>query len=123
MCALETVLTRHRSAQCHHRVLFGVGGQQPGSEVCCARTRGDQHHSRCAGEAPDRCCHERSILLMPAHHQRRTPVDQRIEDSVDLGAGNPENVVDTLSCDDVDDFLRAAHIYATNFGHHNYLSQ
>ena len=53
--------------------------------------------------------HERRVLLVAAHHQLRAAVDQRVVDGVDLGAGHPEDVLDALRRQHVDDLLRAAH--------------
>jgi hypothetical protein len=39
---------------------------------------------------------------VPAHHHLRPGIDQCIEDRVDLGAGHPEDILDTLGGQHVD---------------------
>ena len=118
MRAFEAVFPAHGPAQRDHRVLLGVGGEQPGGQVGGAGTRRHQDDARHPGEAADRRGHERRVLLVAAHHQPRAGVGQGVVDGVDLGAGHAEDVLDALRREHLNDLVRAAHRFGGLVEHH-----
>lgn len=102
---LELHAPRDSAADRHERIAFGRGGKHAGGKIRHPRTRRDQYHARLAGQPTDAARHEGCILLMPTNNQPRPAIGQRIEDPVDLGAGNAENKLDSQSLQAFDEQL------------------
>ena len=110
---LQPVGDRHGAAQRHDGITFGIGGGQTGCQVGDARTRGHEHDAGLAGQPAQPARDEGRVLLVPADDQLDLRVDERIEDGVDLGAGDAEYVFDALGLEvahqQVCAVLRVAH--------------
>jgi len=91
---LEPLVSGNRTADRHHRILLSGGGDESRRQVAGARPRRHQNNARRTRQPADRCCHECGVLFMAAHDEFRGPVEQRIEDGIDLGAGDSEQVPD-----------------------------
>ncbi len=70
---------------------------------------GNQDHPGRAGQPADGRGHERRVLLVPAHDDLGAAVSQHVEDLIDLGARDAEDIADAVRRDAFDDPLRATH--------------
>jgi len=96
MGVLEAVIEGHLSADRQHRIAFGGGGGQPGDQVGDAGARGGQTDADCSRQTPEGLGHKGGVLFMPAQHQLDRRVEQGNEHTVDLGAGDAEDMGDAV---------------------------
>ena len=112
MGALEPVGPLHGTADRHHRVLLGGGGDQSGGQIRGAGARRHQCDARCSGEPADRGGHERRVLLVTADDQLRAAVSQSVVNGVDLGARHAEDESDAVGGEGFDHALSGSHVVA-----------
>lgn len=84
-------------AQRNYGVAFGIGRGEPSDEIGNTGARGRDGDAGLPRHASDAACDEGGVLLVPADNGLDLRVDEGIEDRVDLGAGNTECIVDTMS--------------------------
>src|SRR5262245_25747958 len=96
MDLLQAVGNAHGTSDRDERVAFGVGSRQAGYEVRATGPGGDQRNSRFARHPTDTAGNECRVLFMPADDGLDFRVQQRVEDFVDLRAGDAENILDAL---------------------------
>ena len=96
MDLLQAIRHRHGAANRDNGIAFRVGCGEAGHEIGAAGPGGDQRHPSLSGHATDAAGDERSILLVAADDRLDPRVQQRVEDFVDLRAGNAEDILDTL---------------------------
>jgi hypothetical protein len=96
MDLLQTIGGRHRSSDRDHWITFRVRCRQARNQVRATRPGGDQGHASFACHAADASGNECRILLMAADYRLDFGIEQRIEDRIDLGSGDAEDLLDTL---------------------------
>ena len=82
------------TTECHNRIALRIGGRKPGCQVRNAGARGCDCDSGFAGHPADAAGDERGVLFMSANDSLNLRINQRIENSVDLGPRNTENMGD-----------------------------
>ena len=90
MGALQRMGPRDRSDERHDGIALGGGRQQAGDEIRGPGPGRGETHTRASRQASDGRRHEGGILLVTAHDELWTPVDERIEHTVDLGPRIPK---------------------------------
>ena len=93
---LQAIRNRHRASNCDNGITFGVRSGQPGDQIGAAGPGSDQRHSGFPRHATNTAGYKRRVLFMPANDSLDLGVKQRVENFVDLRAGDAEDVFDTL---------------------------
>src|SRR4029077_17513826 len=95
------------AAKCHDGIAFRVRRRQSRDEIRDARAGGSDRDPGLARHTTDTACNERGILLVSANYGFDLGVDERIENSIDLGAWDSKDVADTLRFKGTNNELRA----------------
>src|ERR1700758_4868142 len=106
MDLLQRLRNVDRSTQRYDGIALRIGGRQPGDQV---RHPGAGRRDRdpcLARHTTDTARNERGILLVSADYGFDFRVDERIENSVNLGARDSEDMADTLRFKSTNDELR-----------------
>ena len=96
MDLLERFKCRNRTAERHNRIALRIGGRETGCQVRHAGARGCDCDSGFAGHPTDATGDERCVLFMSANDSLNLRINQRIENSVNLGPRHTENMGDAL---------------------------
>lgn len=91
---LEPLVARNCTTDRYQRILLGGSGDESRGQVAGAWPRGDQNYAWRARQPTDRRCHKCGVLFVAANDEFCRTVEQRIENGIDLGAGDTKDVPD-----------------------------
>jgi hypothetical protein len=97
----------NRTTKSYDGIAFRVRRCQARDKIRDPGPRGGYRDPCLTRHTADTACNERGILLVSANYGFDFRVDERVENSVDLGAWNPKDVAYTLGFKGTNNELRA----------------